>query len=142
MSVSSYKKNCGVENRALMIHALITSNFARFHELEKFIGCVIASYRSILSATRTYVDAYVTKHWINLINLHAKLPACHVTVIRHIMSVRTFNRPTLKSVDEKKIIYSCRAVVEMREGGIFHNIKMSTPPFHPPSRKFPTNTPE
>lgn len=117
MSVSSYKKNCGVENRALMIHALITSILARFHELEKFIGCVIASYRSILSATRTYVDAYVTKHWINLINLHAKLPASHVTVIRHIMSVRTFNRPTLKSVDEKKysknFIYSRECVTNI-----------------------------
>lgn len=104
MSVSSYKKNCGVEKRALMIHALITSNFARFHELEKFIGCVIASYRSILRATRTYVDAYVTKHCINLINLHAKLPACHVTVMRHIMSVKTFSKPTLRSVYEKNMI--------------------------------------
>lgn len=94
-----------MENRALMIHALITSNFARFHELEKFIGCVIASYRSILSATRTYVDAYVTRHWMNLINLHAKLPATHVTVIRQIISVSTFSKPTLKSVnrcDSKK----------------------------------------
>lgn len=66
-------------------------------QLEKFMGCVMASYRSMLSATRTYVDAYVVIHCRNFITLHATLPASHVTVNLHMMSTNTLNRPTLKS---------------------------------------------
>jgi hypothetical protein len=33
---------------------------ARLQLPEKFMGCVMASYRSMLSATNTYVDEYVT----------------------------------------------------------------------------------
>lgn len=66
-------------------------------QLEKFIGCVMASYRSMLSATRTYVDAYVVMHCKNLMTLHATLPASHVTVNLHTISTKTLNKPTLKS---------------------------------------------
>lgn len=69
-------------------------------QLEKFIGCVMASYRSMLSATKTYVDAYVVMHCKNLMTLHATLPASHVTVNLHMISTRTLNKPTLKSRDK------------------------------------------
>lgn len=62
------------------------------------MGCVMASYRSMLSATRTYVDAYVTLACRNFITLQATFPARHEIVIRQMMSVNTFNSPTLKSV--------------------------------------------
>lgn len=56
----------------------------------------------MLSATSTYVDAYVVMHWMNFIILHAKLPASHETVIRHEISTRTLKRPTLRSVRERE----------------------------------------
>lgn len=51
----------------------------------------------MLRATKTYVDAYVTDACRKRIVLHAIFPARHDTVIRHIMSVRTFNSPTQRS---------------------------------------------
>uniref|UniRef100_A0A8W7P2G9 Uncharacterized protein n=1 Tax=Anopheles coluzzii TaxID=1518534 RepID=A0A8W7P2G9_ANOCL len=66
---------------------------------EKFIGCVMASYRSMLSATSTYVDAYVTQTWTKRIALQAALPARHTTVMRQMMSVSTFSSPTQRSGD-------------------------------------------
>ena len=68
---------------------------------EKFIGCVMASYRSMLSATSTYVDAYVTHTWTKRISLQATFPANQEIVIRCTMSVRTLSKPTLRSVGKK-----------------------------------------
>lgn len=72
------------------------------HDPEKFMGCVMASYRSILNATNTYVEAYVTLTCMNRMNLHARFPARQETVTRQMMSVSTFRRPTHKS---KEIMY-------------------------------------
>lgn len=55
----------------------------------------------MLNATKTYVDAYVTQACINLIHLHATFPARHETVILQIMSVKTLNNPTHKSMGGK-----------------------------------------
>ena len=57
----------------------------------------MASYRSMLSATSTYVDAYVTQTWTKRIALQAALPARHTTVMRQMMSVSTFSSPTQRS---------------------------------------------
>lgn len=63
----------------------------------------------MLRATKTYVDAYVTEACRKRIVLHATLPARHDTVIRHIMSVKTFKSPTQRSeIYNKKTLVLCK----------------------------------
>lgn len=128
ITFSSYKTIIGVENMALNNQAMPmdilarrpkiennwilillycfsnTTDYLHSHEPEKFIGRVMASYRSILNATKTYVDAYVTHAWINRTNLHATFPARHEIVIRQIISIRTLKIPTNRSVNINRII--------------------------------------
>lgn len=82
---------------------LINVYYMYLHDPEKFIGCVIASYLSMLKATNTYVDAYMTHACKNRMNLQAIFPARHDTVIRQIMSVRTLSNPTERSVAKNRI---------------------------------------
>lgn len=67
------------------------------HDFEKFMGCVIASYLSMLMATSTYVEEYVTHTCEKRMTLQARLPARHEIVMRHMISVSTFSRPTKRS---------------------------------------------
>ena len=53
------------------------------------------------------MEAYVTIACVNLINLHAKFPASHVTVKRQMISVNTLSRPTLRSIIENELSFSC-----------------------------------
>lgn len=68
------------------------------HDFEKFMGCVIASYLSMLMATSTYVEEYVTHTCEKRMTLQARLPARHEIVMRHMISVSTFSRPTKRSL--------------------------------------------
>lgn len=51
------------QNRFLLHEIRILGSGQHSQLLEKFIGCVMASYLSMLSATSTYVDEYVTTTW-------------------------------------------------------------------------------
>jgi hypothetical protein len=60
-----YLTNTEVNNiqknyKNLVLAVSLLANNAYLQLPEKFIGCVMASYRSILSATSTYVEEYVT----------------------------------------------------------------------------------
>lgn len=61
------------------------------------MGWVIASYLSMLMATSTYVEEYVTHTCEKRITLQARFPARHEIVMRHIMSVSTLSSPTKRS---------------------------------------------
>lgn len=62
----------------------------------------MASYLSMLKATKTYVEEYVTQTWENRMTLQATFPALHEIVILQIMSVKTFNSPTDRSENKYK----------------------------------------